>query len=141
MATEKFERPERPAYRVLDVAGFYGDDDTLYAEGAEIFFDGEPCVEMEALNEPAREKMEVLLQRLDDAGRAAAEKAGRAYVGRPRTLDGGLELATAIQRQEMAVMGAEKHSAKEGISPVIREEAPIFGQTEKRGRGRPKKFA
>lgn len=139
MATEKFERPERPAYRVLDVAGFYGDDDTLYAEGAEIFFDGEPCVEMEALNEPARIKMEALLTRLDDAGRAAAEKAGRPYVGRPRSLDGALELATAIQRQEMAVMGAEKRH--ENITPVQQEEVPTFGQTEKRGRGRPKKFA
>lgn len=139
MTTEKFERPERPAYRVLDVAGFYGDDDTLHGEGEEIYFDGEPCVEMEPLNEPARIKMNELLERLEDAGRKAAEKAGRPYVGRPRSLDGALELASAIQRQEMAVMGAEKN--RETISPVIKTESGMFGQPEKRGRGRPKKFA
>lgn len=139
MATEKFERPERPAYRVLDVAGFYGDDDTLYAEGAEIFFDGEPSVEMEPLNEAARIKMNALYERLDEEGRKAAEKAGRPWSGRPRTLDGALELASAIQRQEMAVMGAEKR--KESITPVNQEETPLMGQPEKRGRGRPKKFA
>ena len=138
MTTEKFERPERPAYRVLDVAGFYGDDDTLHAEGAEIYFDGDPCVEMEPLNEPARIKMNELLERLDNEGRKAADKAGRPYVGRPRTLDGALELASAIQRQEMAVMGAEKH--KESITPVNRDEIQLLGQPEKRGRGRPKKF-
>ena len=138
MATEKFERPERPAYRILDVAGFFGDDDTLYAEGAEIFFDGEPCVEMEPLNEAARIKMNILLERLDDEGRKAAEKAGRPWAGRPRTLDGALELASAIQRKDMAVMGAEKH--KESIAPVNQPETPLMGQTEKRGRGRPKKF-
>ena len=139
MATEKFERPERPAYRVLDVAGFYGDDDTLYAEGAEIFFDGDPSIEMEPLNEPARAKMNLMLERLDDEGRKAAEKAGRPWAGRPRTLDGALELASAIQRQEMAVMGAEKH--KETITPVVQETVNLMGQPEKRGRGRPKKFA
>lgn len=139
MTIEKFVRPEQPAYRVLDVAGFFGDDDTLHAEGEEIFFDGEPCVEMEPLNEPARIKMEALLNRLDDAGRAAAEKAGRPYVGRPRNLDGALELATAIQRQEMAVMGAEK--TKTSVTNVNKAEVQTFGQAEKRGRGRPKKFA
>ena len=139
MATEKFERPERPAYRVLDVAGFYGDDDTLYAEGAEIFFDGEPSVEMEPLNEPARVKMNQMLERLGEEGRKAAEKAGRPWSGRPRTLDGALELASAIQRQEMAVMGAEKH--RETIAPVHQDTVPLMGQPEKRGRGRPKKFA
>lgn len=137
MSIQKFERPERPAYRVLDVSGFYGDDDTLYMEGAEIEFDGEPCVEMEPLNQAAQVKMEALLQKLDDAGRAAAEKAGRPYVGRPRTLDGGLELATAVQRKEMAVMGAEKRH--ETITPLVKEEVATFGN-EKRGRGRPKKF-
>lgn len=136
---DKFERPERPAYRVLDTAGFFGDDDTLYAEGAEIYFDGEPCVEMEPLNESARIKMIALLERLDDEGRKVAEKLGRPYVGRPRSLEGGLALASALQRQEMAVMGAEKHS--EQIAPVQAGEANTFGDNNKRRPGRPRKVA
>lgn len=139
MATEKFERPEKPLYRVLDVAGFFGDDDTLHPEGDEIYFDGEPSVEMEPLNTAAMIKMNELLEKLDEAGRKAAEKAGRPYNGRPRNLDGALEVATAIQRQEMAVMGAEKK--KSTIESAHSETVPMLGQPEKRGRGRPKKFA
>lgn len=138
MSTTKFVPAERPAYRVLDVAGFFGDDDTLYAEGAEIYFDGEPSIEMEPLNEPARVKMIALLERLDDEGRKAAEKAGRPYTGRPRNLEGALALATAVQRAEMAVMGAPKQS--ENIAPVHQEETPTFGQARP-GRGRPRKLA
>jgi len=136
MSIDKFERP---AYRVLDVAGFYGTDDTLHAEGAEIYYDGEPSIEMEPLNEPARLKMIALHDRLDEEGRKAAEKAGRPYTGRPRTLEGGLQLATAIQRAEMAVMGAEKHV--DNIAPLEAEAPGAFGTSEKRGRGRPKKVA
>lgn len=132
---EKYERPERPAYRVLDVAGFFGDDDTLYTEGAEIVFDGEPAVEMEPLNEAARVKMIALLEKLDEEGRKVAEKLGRPYTGRPRTLEGGLALASAIQRQEMAVMGAEKKPST--IEPVEAPEANLLGE-KKRGRGRPR---
>jgi len=138
MSTEKYTAPERPAYRVLDVAGFFGDDDTLYPEGSEIFFDGEPSVEMEPLNEAARVKMIALLEKLEEKGREAAEKAGRPYTGRPRSLEGGLALASAIQRAEMAVMGAQKHS--ENITPIQEGELPVFGD-QKKPRGRPRKIA
>mgnify|MGYP001545036509 FL=1 len=96
---------ERPAYRVLDVAGFFGTDDTLYPEGSEIFFDGEPCKEMEPLNEPARLKMLALLEKLDNQARAVAEKLGRPFVGMTSTLDGALSIASDIQRMYVSVMG------------------------------------
>lgn len=139
MSTEKYIAPERPAYRILDVAGFFGDDDTLHAEGEEIFFDGTPALEMEPLNQAAREKYVALLEDLDRKGREAAEKAGRPYTGMPKSLDGALAIASAVQRAEMSLMGT--HNKQESsIAPVNSEEASTLG-AQKKPRGRPRKFA
>lgn len=133
MAIEKFERP---AYKVLDPSGFFGDDDTLYAEGEEIYFDGEPALEMEPLNESARLKYVALLERLDNEGRKVAEKLGRPYVGMPRNLEGALQIATAVQRQDMSLMGNKDKETS--ITHVKEPEVNNFG-VSKRSRGRPKK--
>lgn len=125
---------ERPAYRVLDPAGFFGPDMRLWEEGSEIYLDGEPSVEMEPLNDAAKRKMTALYEKLDELGRAAAEKAGRPFTGRPRTLDGAVILATAIQKAEMAIMGAAPKNA-DAVAPRVAPETPEV----KRGRGRPKK--
>lgn len=130
---------ERAAYRVLDPNGFFGPDDTLYlvdedGEPAEIYFDGMPNEQLEPLNELARQRMNAYLEDLDNKAKFAAEKLGRPFVGRPRNLDGALELATAVARNEMAIMGARKETA--GITKVA--DARISEQG-KRGRGRPRK--
>lgn len=130
------EKIERPAYRVLDPSGFFGDNDTLYAEGEEIYYDGEPALEMEPLNEAAKDKYLALLERLDSEGRKVAEKLGRPYVGMPRSLEGALQIATAVQRQDMSLMG--NHEKETTTSTVKRDEINNFG-VSKRGRGRPKK--
>jgi hypothetical protein len=129
----------RAAYRILAIHGFYGPDDHLYEEGEEIYFDGEPNEEMEPLNQVARERIHSYLENLDTLGREAALKAGKAYAGRPRSLDGGLALATAIQRQEMGLMGARKDSVE--ITRVSEEDVPETGSfNPKRKAGRPKKI-
>jgi hypothetical protein len=130
---------DRPAYRILDVAGFFGPDDQLWPEGSEIYFDGEPNEEMEPLNAAAQAKMLAYLEKLDALGRAAAEKAGRPFVGRPRSLDGKLALASAVQRAEMGVLGV-KDKTVNTIAPLT-DEAPETGLQERRGRGRPRKQA
>lgn len=126
----------RAAYRVLDPAGFFSDTDSLYAEGEEIYFDGEPNDQLEPLNQIAKDKLVAYLNRLDDQAREAAAKLGRHYSGRPRTLDGGLELATALQRNNVSVMGAkDKQTSTEKINQDVAE----TGSINKRGRGRPRK--
>lgn len=130
----------RPAYRILSPNGFFGPDDHLYLEGEEIYFEGEPNEEMEPLNEAAQEKITALLARLDELGRQAAEKAGKAYAARPRTLDGALVLASAVQRADMNLMGATRR--EDAVTRVEAEAIPETGShNAKRGRGRPKKVA
>lgn len=129
----------RPAYRVLAVAGFFGPDDHLYELDSEIYFDGEPNEELEPLNESARDKMMTYLERLDELGRQAAAKVGKAYAGRPRTIDGALELATAVQRSETAVMGhLNKNKGDSGIEQIEDRQIPEVGNPAKRKAGRPK---
>lgn len=131
---------ERPAYRVLDPAGFYGDDDHLYPEGDEIYFDGEPNEMMEPLNAVASERLLSYLTKLDDLAKDKATKLGQPFIGRPRTLDGAIMVATKEMRDQVSIMGAKgRETQVERFSP---SEVPETGRevkasTERRGRGRP----
>jgi hypothetical protein len=127
----------RAAYRVLAIHGFFGPDDTLHSEGDIIYFDGEPNEELEPLTPVARSRLVAYLECLDQFGREAAAKTGKAFVGRPRSIDGGLALATAIQRTEMGLMGVRKTSSE--IERADSEEIGETGTAQKRGRGRPRK--
>ena len=137
----------RAAYRVLSSSGFFSDDDVLYlvdanGEPAEIYFDGIPNEELEPLNDLAKERMTAYLNHLDDLGREAATKLGRPFVGRPRNLDGALEMATALARSEISIMGQKnKQSNTELVNPGPVNEQGSVSLSPKRGRGRPPKNA
>lgn len=129
----------RPAYRILSPNGFFGPDDHLWAEGEKLYFDGEPNEEMEPLNELAHQKLTEALEKLDNLARDAATKLCRPFVGRPRSFDGALELATELARSNVAIMGA-----KRDVRPVERidsDDVPETGSInpKQRGRGRPRK--
>lgn len=132
----------RAAYRILAPNGFFGPDDHLYIVDAsgnypEIYFDGIPNEDMEPLNDLARARYVAEMERLDNLGREAAAKAGRAYAGRPRDLDGAIVVATAIAREDMKIQGSKKEIA---IEKIVSDETPETSiQNPKRGRGRPSK--
>lgn len=132
-----------PIWRVLATAGFFGPDHTLYEEGSEVEYEGEPNEELEPLNQAAHDKLITYLETLDALGKAAAEKAGRPWVGRPRHLDGQLALATAVQKAEMGILGArvpaeKADKIKKLNGPAEDNTAPDTGLTDvKRKRGRP----
>lgn len=129
----------RAAYRVLDAAGFYSDNDHLYVEGDEIYFDGEPNDQLEPLNELARTRLVEYLDKQDKQAKAVAEKLNRPYVSRPRNLEGAVEIATALQKQNISIMGAKD---KQVTTEKIEQSVPETGTANpKRGRGRPRKVA
>lgn len=132
-------RTDLPCYRILDVNGFYGDDDHLYPMDSVIYFEGEPNEEMEPVNELARLKLVAYLDKLDARGHEVAEKLGKTFVARPRNLDGAIELATSIARQTMPIMGAKekRSSIQSAEEPSIPETGSLSNSPEKRGRGRP----
>ena len=132
---------ERALYRILDPVGFYDDNDTLHmpspdGEYPEIYFDGIPNEQMEPLNELARERLSKYLEDLDEKGRLAAEKLGRPWTGRPRTLDGAIMLATEMEREKISIMGQRNKQ-----SNTERAEPSAVSEQGKRKPGRPRKVA
>lgn len=135
----------RAAYRVINPYGFYSDNDTLYTvdefgDPAEIYYDGEPNEGLEPLNILAHQRMTAFLEKLDAEARLVAEKTGRPFVGRPRNLDGGLAMATAVARNEMSIMGTKnKPATTDLVNPPLIPETGSLSHNPKRGRGRPPK--
>ncbi len=83
--------PGTPIYQLLTAC--YMEDDTLHEEGEEIAYLGVPNEWMAPMNEPARIKVQELLERLDMLAREKAERLGRPWSGRPR--DVGDQIAEA----------------------------------------------
>lgn len=135
---------DRPAYRVLAPAGFFGPDDHLYVEGAEIYFDGEPNLEFEPLNSKAHEAMNAYIDKLNEEGQKVAAQNGRAYAGIARTLDEAVAIASSDARRPQLVqggpgvplMGARKAAHTVSVIGAAEEAAPQDGRragTHKRG--------
>lgn len=133
---------ERPAYRVLAEAGFFGPDSHLYREGEKIYYDDEPNDQFEPLNEPARRRMRDFFDKLDAHARKAAEKAGREYTGRPRSLEDGINLARQDMRQVQLVQGGPgvplMGGRPETAAHIERLEPDPVPDTGRRPPGRPK---
>lgn len=128
---------DRPVYRIL--GNFFGPDCHLYGEGEIIAFEGEPNEDMEPLNEMAKTRMKAFFDKLDKEARKVAEKAGREYAGRPRSLEDAIALSRADAREMqtvrngpgLPVMGATPDTKSiERITPD--QAAP---ETTRRGRG------
>lgn len=135
----------RAAYRILAPNGFFGPDDHLYIVGPdgtypEIYFDGIPNEEMEPLNDLARARLANYLNDLDDKGRLAAEKAGKSYASRPRDLDGAIQIATLVAREDMRIQGVQKTDTPAiGMISEVDAVSDTGMDNPKRGRGRPSK--
>lgn len=136
----QYIRDDRPAYRVLDERGFFGDDDSLHLLDSEIYWDGEPNEQLEPLNQMAHDNMETYLNKLDRLGREVQDKTGKAFAGRPRDVDGGIIMATAVARADMSIFGKMKQDTN--TQTIQKEETPETGSVNpKRGPGRPKKIS
>lgn len=94
-----------PVYRVLAVSGFFGPDDTLYPEGSVIRYMDEPNEEFEPLNDMARVAQSEYFDKLDGLARIAAEKAGRQFAGRARSLEDAVAIASQDARRVQLVSG------------------------------------
>lgn len=105
-----------PVYRI-GAGKFFGPDDTPYDAGDIMEFDGEPNPDFEPLNDKAEERMKAYLQKLDDEGRKAAEKAGKNYTSLADAWETSIELERENSKQvrllngrkEAPLMGAKKN--------------------------------
>ena len=129
---------DRAAYRIL--TNFYGPNDHMYQEGDIVLFDGEPNDDMEPMNSAAKKVMDAFFKKQEDCARKMAEKAGREYTGRPRSLDEAVTLASMDARRVQLVqgdggvplMGGKKKSA-ETVERIDITEVPQTGVRGRRG--------
>lgn len=128
-----------PKYRILDVKGFFADDDTLYAEGSVLYWYGVPNDQMEPLNDSARQRMQEYLTELDNGARATAAKFGRDFTG--RMTDFAEIIATAMTDAKKEA-GAKVEEPKKIEMPRSNRDVPLMGSVAISGqkrRGRPPK--
>lgn len=133
--------PDRAAYRILAVNGWYGPNDHLYREGDTVYYEGEPNEEMEPLNDLARKALDAFYAKVDAGAREFSTKLGRAY--RPRIrLEDRLRAATAGGRRIQLVAGDGGIPLMKGVDErrisqvedIAEPEKPVMGQAKRRGR-------
>lgn len=131
---------ELPLYRVLNPKGFFADDDSLYPEGTVLNWTGALNEYMEPMNEPAREKMQVYLEELEDGAKAAAAKFGRSYSGRLTDLADIMALA---MQDAKAIANKRMDEPRVQVSmPRSDGDAPVMGNMKgQKRRGRPPKIS
>lgn len=134
-----------PTYRQLDANGFFCPDGYLILENEAFEWDEEPNEQMEALNEPARQKLLALYKKLDAGAEAKARKEGRVFTGRARDLDVLVAEATADARRVelrpgdggIPLMSAKLKSDAHVKKVTLEEAQPVI----RRSPGRPRTSA
>lgn len=111
---------DRPVYRVENPRGFFGPDDILHPQGSVLYFDDEPSIDMEPMNDIATARKLELLKKLDDCGRQVAAATGKAY----NSLADALQNARSLAQQSGSILRLGEEEA-----------VPLLG---KRKSGRPK---
>lgn len=106
-----------PTYRQLNSRGFFNDADMLINEGEAFEWMGVPNEHMEALNEPARKRLEDFYHHLEAGARELAEKNGRLYTGHVNDLSTRIAEATSDARRIEAFPG-------DGGVPLLRGSEP-----------------
>lgn len=131
---------DRPVYRIKE-GKFFGPDDRLYLEGEIIGWDEEPNLEMEPLNNLAREKFRSYIEKLDECGRAVSVKNGTGYTSIADAHENAMKMAQndAKRVQLMSspeivpLMGGKKNRGPTVEKLEATQDTPLMG-TPKKGK-------
>jgi hypothetical protein len=112
-ATSKLD-DSTPKYEILNGAGFYAENDTLYPQGTVIYYTGVPNEQMLPLNDPAKKAMDAYLDGLEQHHRRNLEERGlNPNTKRPR------DLADALEVEKAADKKARVYAAEGGKVPQM----------------------
>ena len=134
---------DKPVYRVLDERGFFGPDDTLHPPGSIVVLWDDPNLEMEPLNEMAKERLEKVADTQEESARKMADFNGRYFVA-PRSKNDLLEAATEDARRVqsltnpkgVSILGTKNKDVSERITQVGATEAPEVGAEKQNKRAK-----
>ena len=140
---------DRAAYKVVEKRGFFDENDTLWPQGAMIYWDGPLNMGLEPINQIAIDSMREYLTHLDAEGVKVAKERGTGHA----TLVNAFEARNRLQslnkienklvgiEPEIQVLGKQKSNVR--MAESIGKEStivPVMSATEPR-RGRPRKEA
>lgn len=128
-----------PVYKILD--GKFFADDELYEPGSLISWEEEPNLEMQPMNKLARRRMKEYVAKLDELGRAVAEKTGKAYISMAvSAFENASELAHQDGRRvnllngkkEVPIMGGQRRTKKARMITATEEsDVPLIDSDNK----------
>lgn len=120
-----------PVYKILD-GKFYADDE-LFETGSIVVWPDEPNLDMEPLNEMARQRHKEFRMKLDKHARDVAEKNGKSFVSYDQAFENAMQAArnegkrvTMLNgKTETPIMGAKKKGQRKAQQLTIGEEATV----------------
>lgn len=128
--------PDMPAYKVIEKRGFFDDNDHLWSQGSMIYWEDEPNMGFEPLNDLAEEMMRDYLTKLDGKAQEVAKAKGMGHASLVNAFDAKqrlLELDRRFERsvdqeEELPIMRA-KHFGKKKARSIhdVRPSTPMMG--------------
>lgn len=109
-------------YKIVDKRGFFDDTDTLWGPGSLIYWEAEPSMGFEPMNELAEITMREYLEKLDKIAQVVAKEKGMNHIN----LVGALEANQRLKEMDRKV----------GRSAEIEEEVSILGIKRKASKGK-----
>ena len=101
------------AYKIIEKRGFFDDQDTLWPQGSMIYWEEEPSLSFEPLNELAEITMREYLEKLDEEAKNVAKVSGKSHA----TLVNAFDARKRLQEMDR----------KMGRSVDIEEDVKIMG--------------
>lgn len=128
--------PDVPAYRVIEKRGFFDDTDRLWEKGSMIYWEGEPNLGFEPLNEIAYEKMREWLVKIDAEAEKVSKQKGmghakmvNAYEAKRRIaeLDRMMGRSVNVEEQTPILGGKRAGSLARSVHDASQKETPMMG--------------
>lgn len=129
--------PEVAAYKIIEKRGFFDDQDTLWLQGSMIYWEGEPSLAFEPLNELAEITMREHLEKLDAEGKKVAEQNGKshanivnAFDARKRLQEMDRKMGRSVDIDEgTKIMGGRHYKAPRATSVHDGSLTPMMGHS------------
>lgn len=120
-------------YKIVDKRGFFDDTDTLWGPGSLIYWEGEPSMGFEPMNELAELTMREYLQKLDKLAQEVDKLKGTQHVNLVGALEASQRLKemdrkigrSAEIEEEVAILGIKRRTSVGKIRAVTNQPRPV----------------
>lgn len=138
--------PDVPCYLIIEKRGFVDDQDRLWPKGSRLYWEGEPCMAFDPLNDIAEVAMLEYLEKQDKLARDVADQKGSAHASLVNAFEARRRIKDLQKRQrgdspddeeEISILGVKR--PRKGMAKSIEEGAPkasMLGQKKTSSRAK-----